>query len=354
MKLTLFDPQFDPQKAAEIPLTGNVIETYDSCFVFLCKLGIPSTFNQAPSMIKIDRDGNEIWRHRQDTLVGNPYYIRQTPDSGFIVAGGAATANNSYYAKYRPDGNMQWIKYPFGLSSDTVPNDPSVLRVHKNGTFDVYYETYYQIPSGLNVGGLFKHYDLQGNCLSTKEYFDPYLTFFSCDNSDSAIWAVSVNGILYAMGSDSTFKRRAGLNGIDTTMKFPYWYIETSDNGYLGVGQYSYDFTNVDPQFYLVKFGDNRYNAEDFSESVNAYPNPSADGNVTLTFDMKTDNNVQVSILTTEGKLLYSSEIFCPANSHTELPVRLNENSVNAGMYILEAITSDAVIRKKIIVSREH
>jgi hypothetical protein len=108
----------------------------------------------------------------------------------------------------------------------------------------------------------------------------------------------------------------------------------------LAFGQYT---PNRDyfTQFYIAKFSpDGRYQADEFSESVNGYPNPSTDGNVTLTFDMKTDNNVHVRILTIEGKLIYSTDIFCPANSHTELPVRLDENSTNAGMYLLEASTS--------------
>ena len=66
---------------------------------------------------------------------------------------------------------------------------------------------------------------------------------------------------------------------------------------------------------------------------------------------MTADNDVQVDIFSTDGKLIYSSSIFCPANSHTELPVRLDLLSATGGMYILQARTSDAVIRKKLVVS---
>ena len=330
---------------------GDVTETPDSCFVFLCRLGIPFSSSQVPGMIKIDRYGNEIWRHRQDTLGGAPYLIQQTIDSGFIVVGGGAAANNSYYAKYKPDGNMDWIKYPFGLLPDTIPNSPTVLRSNADGTFDIYYATY-PVTWDSNVYGLFKHYDPQGNCLSTKKYFDPFLNFFSCDNSDSAIWAISVNGTLNILNEDTLFDKILKLNGVDTLNRGIYEYIKTSDGGYLGVGQYNPDPQNGYATFYIAKFGaDGRYQPDEFSESVNAYPNPSTDGNITLTFDMTTDDNVQVDIYTAEGKLVYSSSVFCPANSHTEKPIRLDELSVTGGMYILQARTADAVIRKKLIVS---
>ncbi|MEO5644444.1 MAG: hypothetical protein ABIS12_14075 [Bacteroidia bacterium] len=61
---------------------------------------------------------------------------------------------------------------------------------------------------------------------------------------------------------------------------------------------------------------------------------------------MLADENVQVRILSSDGKLVYTNELFCPANSHTELPINLFEKSVNAGMYIIEARTADAIIRK--------
>ncbi|OGU82176.1 MAG: hypothetical protein A2W11_07415 [Ignavibacteria bacterium RBG_16_35_7] len=327
---------------------GSVIETNDSCFVMLCYLGIPSTFNQAPGMIKIDRYGNEIWRHRQDSLEGAPYFIKQTSDSGFIVVGGQTTYNNSYYAKYKSDGNMDWIKYPFGLV-DTIPNNPSVLRVNQDGTFDIYYGTY---PT---IYGLFKHYDSQGNCLTTQEYYDPFLTFFSCNNSDSAIWSISTNTALNILEDDNVFRKKIGLEGWDTLNKGIFSYIKTSDGGYLGVGQYIYDPQNVESQLYFVKFSsDARYQPDQFSESVNAYPNPATDGNITLTFDMKKDDDVKVDVFSADGKLIYSNSIFCPANSHTELSVRLYEISANGGMYILQAKTSDAVIRKKLVVMRQN
>jgi hypothetical protein len=332
---------------------GSVIETRDSCFVFVCRLGIPSSFNQVPGLIKIDRNGNEIWRNRQDTLGGWPYLIRQTADGGFIVAGGAAGGNNSFYMKYRPDGNMAWVKFPYGLTQQDTLNSINAIRANKDSTFDICWSISYTIVSTGNhvYEQLFKHYDSAGNCLSIIANFQP-IGVYSIDVDSNTVWAQSANN-LYIMGSDSIFRREVGVEGTDSLYRVIFKYIKTTDGGYLGVGQFIPDF-NTDWQFYVVKFGDARYKADEFAESVNAYPNPSLDGNVTLTFDMKTDNNVHVRILTIEGKLVYSTDLFCPANSHTELPLKLDENLTNAGMYLLEASTSETVIRKKLIVLRKH
>lgn len=328
---------------------GSVIETSDSCFVFVCKLGIPTTSSQVPSMIKIDRNGNEIWRHRQDTLEGHPVYIRQTSDSGFIVLGAGVGVGNCYYAKYKPDGEMDWIKYPFGLA-DTISNYPSTLRANQDGTFDIFYGTNFTIGSDPPIYGLLKHYDHQGNCSSVRQYFNPY-GGISLNLSDSTLWSVpGGNYSLYIMDSDNNFNQVTQFNVVQGIDKWIHNYTETKDGGFLGVGQYRED-QNGYPTFYIAKFGsDGRYQPDEFSESVSTYPNPSTDGNITLTFDMLKDDDVQVDIYTSDGKLVYTTSIFCPANSHTEKPIRLDLLSASGGMYILQARTSDAVIRKKLIV----
>ncbi|MEO5642897.1 MAG: T9SS type A sorting domain-containing protein [Bacteroidia bacterium] len=72
---------------------------------------------------------------------------------------------------------------------------------------------------------------------------------------------------------------------------------------------------------------------------------------ITLAFDTHEDN-VEVSVFSTEGKLIYSNSIFCSASSNIQLAIRLDELSVASGIYILQAKTSDSVIRKKIIVAK--
>ncbi|MDQ3108713.1 MAG: T9SS type A sorting domain-containing protein, partial [Bacteroidota bacterium] len=118
----------------------------------------------------------------------------------------------------------------------------------------------------------------------------------------------------------------------------------------LGVGQFSPN-TDIFTKFYIAKFSpDGRYITDEFLESISCYPNPSVDGDVTLTFDAKLDNNVQIRILTMDGKLIYTTEIFCPANSNTDLPIRLSEGVVAGGIYIIEARTPESIFRKKLLI----
>lgn len=334
---------------------SDIFETVDSCFILTGTAGITPN-NWSPAYIKVNRDGNEVWRRTHTSLNNySPFYTRRTPDNGFISAGKTGGQENSYYVKYDSLGSMSWIKYPFGTSlNDTIPNGPTALRSNQNGTFDIFYGTNYAVdPWHPSVYGFYRHYDSQGICISSKEYTQGFASYYLND-PDSSVWAISNNYNLYAMNEDSSFVRKVGLNGGDTLTKWVNMYIKTSDGGYMGVGQYTPDPVNVYQAFYIAKFGtDGRYQPDEFSESVSLYPNPTSDGNITLTFDMLTDETVEVRILSSDGKLIYTDAIFCPANSHNELPVRLYEESAAGGMYILEARTVGSVIRKKIVVMRK-
>jgi hypothetical protein len=322
---------------------GDIFETSDSCFVISGIAGNTPN-NWSPAYLKVDQNGDEIWRRANPTLIDySPFFTVESPDKGFISLGQTGGYHNSYYAKYDSLGIMVWIKYPFGLG-DTIANRPLVVRANNTGTFDIYYGTHYPVaPSPApQISRLFKHYDFSGNCLFTKEYAQPSLSLFN-NQSDSSFWGVANNNGLCILKGDTLFQRVTTLNGSDTLTKWLYHYIQTADGGYVGVGAYS-PTQDLRTQFYIVKFGpDGRYQPDEFSESVNAYPNPSTDGNITLTFDVLNDDDVRVDIFTTDGKLVYSDLIFCPANSHTE-----------KSMYILQARTSDSVIRKKLIVGTEN
>ncbi|OGU82177.1 MAG: hypothetical protein A2W11_07420 [Ignavibacteria bacterium RBG_16_35_7] len=340
----------------------SVAETKDSCFIMACVLGVPQN---SPTLIKADRNGNEIWRKRQDSLVNySPEIIRATSDSGFLVVGGAYTYN-AYIAKYFSDGNLQWIKYPYGRN-DTVGCTIAGLFTHEDCTFEMPFAEENTTTTFTDTH--WKTFDSNGNQVNDNIIISNFALDFNSqfnfgipdyDMGDSVFISTSnpyAFGTQWIMEVDKnknvTYKTR--ITEPDSSSKFLINTIRTSDGGYLSVGQ-MFEPNDDWGRFYVVKFGpDGRYQSDEFLESINAYPNPSADGNMSLTFDMTKDDNVQVDIYTSEGKLIYSNSIFCSANSHTELPVRLYEISANGGMYILQARTSDAVIRKKLVVMRQN
>jgi hypothetical protein len=323
----------------------DVFETPDSCFIITGTRGTTTAY--APVLLKIDFNGNEVWRRIQGTLSQHiPFYMGQTPDGGFVTFG---QKENCYYAKYDADGQMQWIKYPFGLG-DTIPNYPLVLRTNNDGTFDTFYGTHYYNSSSVQVTRLFKHFDSTGNCLLTRENTQQVVSMF-INQADSSFWGITDTDDLAICGANGLFTTVANFSQESITLdKSLFQFIKTSDGGYLAVGQ-SYPDNDIFSQFYVVKFGANgNYQPAEFSETINAYPNPSNDGNITLTFDMLKDDYVHVDIYTSDGKLIYTNSIFCPSNSHTELPIRLDLHSAGDAMYILQARTSDAVMRKMLVV----
>ncbi|MEO5642900.1 MAG: T9SS type A sorting domain-containing protein, partial [Bacteroidia bacterium] len=328
---------------------SDMMETPDSCLIIAGRKGLTPN-SHLPAFIKVDRNGNEIWRRSQSSYMNyEPLRIGLMPDSGYITLGDHGFGT-SYYAKYNSSGIMQWIKYQF-TSSDTIFNLPSILRTNLDGTFDIFYSTNYLNAQQKTVHGLLIRYDSQGNCIRTAESY--WATGGYLNPNDSCMYAVSSRYWLYSIDSNAVYHKLAGLEGTDTLTRWIQGYISTSDGGYLGFGQYT-PHPDLFTQFYIVKFApDGRYQADEFSESVNAYPNPSADGNITLTFDMKVDNVVKIRILTIEGKLIYTDQIFCPANSKTELPIRLDEKVVNGSVYIIEATTPQSVFRKKLIIFRK-
>lgn len=105
----------------------------------------------------------------------------------------------------------------------------------------------------------------------------------------------------------------------------------------------------------MVKFGpDGRYEPEEFSATVTAFPNPSYGGIITLSFDMLTDEQVEINIFSVEGRIVYTNSIYAPANTHTELPIDLAAESIAGGAYIVEARTEGTVYRNKVLVLTER
>lgn len=342
---------------------NSICATQDSCYLITCNLDYNfSSSCGSPSLIKIDAYGNEIWRHSDDSLVDYmPQNISSLPDSGCLVVGYVGGSfQNTYITRYASDGQLQWIKYPYG-KNNVLNNSATGLFMHADCTFDITFVAYDPFTN-ISDGTHWKEFDSSGTEIDDT-ILDFYLIFSQRTNVSPPVFDVqdsmyisTSNPYMYGaswimeVDKDKNYFFRQKINESDSAYKYLVYTIRTSDGGYLSVGIHNAG-PNTYSQFYLVKFGpDGRYQAENFAETINAYPNPSSDGNITLTFDMLQDDNVQVDIFSSDGKLVYSNSIFCPANSHTELPVRLDLLSATGGMYILQARTSDDIIRKKIIV----
>lgn len=265
-------------------------ETDDSCYMLAVGLNLPFS-HSSPTLLKIDAQGNEIWRKRQDSLSDHfAYFIRLLPSGGYLITGEAGTA--SYIAEYQSNGDLNWIKYPIGGNST-----PSCLFLSQDNSFSV--------PFRENNSTLWKNFDENGDLLNERIYDFPlrftaingWNNYSAVDPRDSSyiittpIYCSGCNYSIMTIDEDQDTHFQLALTGNDINYKSIYYSIRTTDGGFLSVGANSPP--NTGGYYYIVKFGaDGRYQPEDFSGTVNAYPNPSPDGNITLGFDMKNDETV--------------------------------------------------------------
>lgn len=328
---------------------SDVVETSDSCFTIAGVMDSPSVWNWALSILKIDRFGNEIWRNRIDSCSNYvPSSIAQLTDGSYIVVGWTYVSHIPFMAKYYPNGQLNWMKYPYG---NAVPNSlvypNKVFAVHDT-MFSVFFGVNYTDSNNNQIWTARKDFSSDGLCISTHDYSVRIIDFLN-DAQGSIVLGTSNYNTIFVMNADSSFTQVARLSEADSlACKSILCASPTMDGGYLGVGTAD---CGIYTRYYLVKFGpDGRYEAEDFGSSVATYPNPSFGGTVTLSFDMTTDQEVNVNIFSLDGKVVYSSAIQVPANTHTELPIDLAAESITSGTYVVEARTADTVYRNKMVV----
>jgi hypothetical protein len=243
---------------------------------------------------------------------------------------------------------MEWIKYPYGLNS--FSNYSLALKVNEDGSFAIYYSI--GAPAQ-NFFGSLKRYDTLGDLISSKDYTNKFRYVYA-HPSDSLFSGISDNSSLYEMQATGNFQERTEVAETDLSNVKITNYIPMRDGGYLGVGRY--DYTSIyTGMFYIARFGANgSCHLEDFPESVKVFPNPTSDGNITLALDTKAGDGVFIRITSSDGKLIYMNAFYCPADSHTDLPLQLDNTFTNAGIYFLEVRTGDMVVRKKIMVMQHQ
>lgn len=328
---------------------GDVIETSDSCFVIAGVMDAPSVLNWALTIMKIDRYGNQIWRNRIDTCSNYlPTSIAQLSDGNYIVTGRTRVSQITFIAKYFSNGQLASMTYPYGNSPNSAGFPVKVFAVGDT-MFSVYYSVNYTSGNG-QIRTIRKDYSSDAVCHSTREHTEA-INLFQDKQSDALLCINLLSGIVYSLNADSTFTELVNLKPEDSlSCKTILYVVPTRDSGYCGVGASD---CGIYYRMYMVKFGpDGRYAAQPFLSMVNIYPNPSVDGNITISFDSQTDENVNISLHATDGRLVYYDEIFCPMNSHTDYHLETQTETVAAGSYILEVRTSGEYRRQLVVIGR--
>lgn len=327
-------------------IANAVTPTPDSCFILCGAANIGG--NEYPAFVKIDRNGNEIWRKSFPSLTGyNPTLICSTLDTGFVVCGDDAVLNESYCARYDKYGNAVWTTSHFVLNSSFNATAISV-RSNADSTIDVLYRCYYP-PSTSGPSGSFKsilyHCNQNGDSLQAYGFYDDITAVFRVDSSRFHVIANRRDYMIV----NSYMNLEAVVLGTD---HYPDYFIRTRDGGFFAAGRAEfYTSTNSHAKFQVTKYGSSgNYYAWPFMDNVNIYPIPSIDGSLNLSFDVQTDSNVEILLWSTTGVLVKTNSIFCPANSNTIMPVLSEGDVLASGSYILEIRAGDQSYRQIVII----
>lgn len=344
---------------------GTVCETRDSAILFQCNLNLLSQNNVSPTCIKLDWQGNEIWRKRNDGIANHTTYsFRSMPDSGFIANGMASYSmyDNAFIARYRDNGELLWIRYPFGIS-DTISNASVGLFVHAGGTFSAAFLQ--SDANGFNRKTHIKHYDGQGNQTGETAFdFPAVFSFYALTNypargtKEATVLAIeppySRSGFRYYEIDTTNWNARELIRFTDADSLNTYttYAIPTRDGGLLAVGSKTDQYYGRS-RFCITKFAsDGRYTAEPFWNTINLYPNPAADGNVIVSFDVKYTTSVLLRVRTPEGKIIAETPpLVCPEASYNRMPLKFGNGTPAAGIYIIEIRSEQQVFYRKLVIT---
>jgi len=123
------DQKFDNGYAATIggeldDIVLNYTSTFDGGGLIV---GVTASFGEEQGnlwAVRIDDEGGIVWQRPYNAVgfSGDPFEVRQTPDSGFVMAGyidpNGVGATNFWIVKLLPDGQIEWQENFGGFSSD--------------------------------------------------------------------------------------------------------------------------------------------------------------------------------------------------------------------------------------------
>lgn len=323
----------------------GVTLTADSCFV-LCGVANFASITSYPAFVKVDYNGNEVWRRTQSALVGYfPLKIEHTKDSGFVVCGSRDLFSETYCSKFDINGYQEWTKFHFGVSTNYF-NAPLGIRGNGDGSIDVLYRVNMSsLLPPVSERSLIVHCDSSGDTLYSKRIADDITGVFLVEEDRFHVISDMRNYQLLDSSGQLSFV-------LTSSAHYPNYCSPTQDNGFFVAGfveTNSSNYTNT--RFQVTKYGSNgEYYAWPFAENVSVYPNPAFAGQMNVSFDVQSDEQVEILLWSTTGVLVKTNSIFCPANSNTIMPVLSEGDVLASGSYILEIRADDQSYRQIVII----
>jgi hypothetical protein len=166
---TVLAPEVEWQRRIEnegVALANDVVETDDGSFLIAGYAHAPKEAVGQLLLLRVDRDGNELWQRRLTAAV-SASSVARTPDGGFALVGDSHETGRSalYLARTDASGTLLWERR-FGRG---LPVLGSMVRVDRNGDIVAAgYEGWFGWATGLVVKT-----DPDGNELWSRELTQP-------------------------------------------------------------------------------------------------------------------------------------------------------------------------------------
>ncbi len=351
---------------------ASICERLDSGLFVTC-LGYQNSSYRKLVFISTDKNGNELWRkiidNQRRTFIGG---VIRHPLEGFLIGGGETTNNkfDPWLMHVNDTGKVLWKKN-YAMGYDVFPkpfiqNDQSIIfnsnkYIGPDGRFEFVKKQ------------LFKT-DIEGNIIWNKVHDDHIL-----GNSSYTKCIQGLDGLIYCLGridyhngttatlsqinqdGDLLAVHRYTYNGDTLDQNYIWDFIQTSDSGFLFVGDYSVNGQDV----WVLKTKKNGCIDEECSTLIygaflgteelknnpennfKVYPNPNT-GTFVFTWNVKQEFDVlNINVSDVLGKTVIDKNI--QSKQGKQVYTLTNPKS---GIYLLKVSKNNNVVyHNKLVIS---
>jgi photosystem II stability/assembly factor-like uncharacterized protein len=313
-------------------------DTSSSAFFFKPRIYISEdtvvAYRPTPSSIVYSLDGGLTWNVAEGaTGLNRGFHCFTITKEGVLWAFGRA--NNDYF--YSTDRGLSWQTKPPLVGNNYVARHVSFLNE----------ENAVMLTRGKNSQNNYQYYVyVTDDGFNTIKYTHDLLNFFDCREpveiwyqKEDAIWLIHSRNIYLSTNGGESFEIYQPLN------VFYISGLQFIDNtGYLGCIRIPYTGS-------VYKFVDTTTSVTSFDagyRELSVFPNP-AKNEINLQLPHTANETFSVTIVSLEGKTLFSSEMIVDAlNPNITLPV----HSLTTGIYLVSVIGDKFSATTKFIINR--
>jgi hypothetical protein len=330
-------------------------QTSDSGFILLGMQIIttnPVEQEKCIRLIKADNYGNETWHKTfcwSDEYL-ELYNVLQTNDGGFIVSGNAFGGPDNFLLKLNEVGDSLWTKYyttshygfhvletnddGFLLTGSTLIPAVNMYLIKTDELGEITWTK--EISSELGRGRKSIEYS-DGGFITLGEW----LVLENPDTSKNYLVKISDQG-------DSLWSVEWNVEGVPTDLK------ETSDNGFIVLGNYSRFFN--DDGIYLTKLTSEPNAIKNFSQNIPAefsvmqnFPNP-FNPVTTITYEIPERSIVTIKIYGVLGNEI--TTLVNEEKSAGRYEILFNAENLPSGIYFYRLQAGDYIETKKMVLMK--